>query len=77
MEDKSIDPGAIALTIMRMECLLEEMIFQQILNRELDVQKANEIFNRVVEHTDSTLKMRVQDHTRKYETDNSGNISVL
>lgn len=60
MNDKLIKQTDSMLSIIRIECLLEELIFQQILNRHSDINTANEKFKSALTNVDNEMKRRLE-----------------
>jgi hypothetical protein len=57
MEDKAISMSQFYVTLARIECLLEEIIFRQVLDSSGgDVDKANEVFKAALKNVSQSLK---------------------
>ena len=56
MEDKSFDTGQAFISLKRIEYLLEEIIFQQILQRTATLEDANDKFKNALKNVDVLMK---------------------
>lgn len=56
MEDKSFDTGQVFISLKRIEYLLEEVIFQQIIQRSMSNEEANEKLKDALKNVSGSLK---------------------
>ncbi|MBD0296147.1 MAG: hypothetical protein ICV84_13255 [Flavisolibacter sp.] len=62
MEDKKVDFGMTVASLIRIECLLEELIFRQILaNENNNIDAANERFKSALQNIDDAVAKRFEE----------------
>ena len=61
MEDKQIYYSDLYFSTKRIELLMEELIFQQLITREGDLEKANEKFKIAMDKVNESLKTFIND----------------
>jgi outer membrane protein TolC len=60
-KDRTISLGQTSMSVIRIECLLEELIFQQILSRNPDLDEANNKFKIALTNVDQAMKQRIEE----------------